>query len=348
MDWNQYKEKFYHLAMYNDKSTEYIETCLSYGKKLFEQNIPIIYDQNHLSLLVGYKLSYLIKVSNSPKHFYRIFKISKKSKKGFRTISEPLPNLKDIQKWILNEILDNINPSPYSKAFRKGYSIKDNAKFHLNQKKVLTIDIKNYFGSIKYKHVYLFFKELGYSKEVAVMLSNICVLDNELPQGAPTSPMLANLITRRLDKRIASYAIKNKIRYTRYADDMTFSGDFDEGAVIRVVKAILNSEGLKINNSKTRVRTRNQQQEVTGIVVNEKLQAPRNYRRKLRQEVYYIKKYGLQSHLDYIEEDDEIGYLRKLLGMANFVININPADSETKESYFFLKQILISHKNKRK
>lgn len=342
MNWNQYKSDFFHYAKYNGKSQEYIDVCLTYAKKIFEQNLPIIYDQYHLSLLVGYKLEYLIKVSNSSKHFYRSFKVPKRSKNEFRLISEPLPNLKDIQKWILNSILNQLEPSPYSKAFRKGYSIKDNAKFHKGQKKVLTMDIKNYFGSIKYSNVYFFFRGLSYTRSVAAMLSNICTLNDALPQGSPTSPMLANLITRNLDKRIAKYAIKNKIRYTRYADDITISGDFDVGSVIRVVKSISKSEGFKINDDKTRIRTQNQQQEVTGIVVNEKLQAPRNYRRNLRQKIHYIKKFGLQSHLDSIEENDKIGYLHTLLGMANFIININPADEEAKESYIFLKQLLFS------
>lgn len=206
------------------------------------------------------------------------------------------------------------------------------------------MDIKNYFGSIKYINVYSFFRELGYTKSIAVMLSNICTLNNSLPQGSPTSPMLANLVTRNVDKRIAGYAIKNKIRYTRYADDITISGDFEVGAVIRVVKSILKSEEFKINNGKTRVRTQNQQQEVTGIVVNEKLQVPRNYRRDLRQKVYFIKKYGLQSHLDFIKEHDKINYLYTLLGMANFIININPTDVEPKKNYNFIKHILFTHK----
>src|SRR5690625_28519 len=344
MNWNQYKNDFFHYAKYNGKSQEYVDVCLTYAKRLFEQNIPIIYDQYHLSLLVGYKLEYLIKVSNSSKHFYRSFQVPKHGNNEFRLISEPLPNLKDIQKWILNSILNQLEPSPYSKAFRKGYSIKDNAKFHKGQKKVLTMDIKNYFGSIKYSNVYSFFRELSYTKSVAVMLSNICTLNDALPQGSPTSPMLANLITRNLDKRIAKYAIKNKIRYTRYADDITMSGDFDVGTVIRVVKSISKSEGFKINDGKTRVRTQNQQQEVTGIVVNEKLQAPRKYRRDLRQNIYYIEKHGFQSHVDFIGAKDKIAYLYTLIGMANFIININPLDEEAIENYNYLKELLYKVK----
>ncbi|MEK4701362.1 retron St85 family RNA-directed DNA polymerase [Solibacillus sp. FSL R7-0668] len=342
MEWIEYKLKFYHFANFNNKDSEYIENCLEYAENLFSKNLPIIYDQKHLSLLVGYQDIYLLKVSNSQSFFYREFKIAKKNKVDFRMISEPLPNLKYIQRWILDEILSKLKPSDYSKAYKVGHSIKDNAKFHRKQKKVLTLDIENYFGSISQKRVFAFFRGQGYSKQVSVMLANLCTLNNGLPQGAPTSPMLSNLITINIDKRIAAFASKNKIRYTRYADDLTFSGDFNEGELITFVKNVLESEGFRINQSKTRVRKQHQRQEVTGIVVNEKMQASKNYRRKFRQEVYYIKKFGLESHLQKIESENQERYLYHLLGMANFILNINPQDSEVRESYDFLKELLNS------
>ncbi|MBL4963935.1 retron St85 family RNA-directed DNA polymerase [Bacillus halotolerans] len=341
MNWEEYKFKFYHYASFNGKDQDYINSCLNYAEKLFNKGLPVIYDQFHLSLLVGYDEKYLIKVSNSQELFYREFNILKKNKKDYRTISEPLPNLKNIQRWISKEILSNLEPSEYSKAFRTGYSIKDNAKFHRRQKKVLTIDLKDYFGSIDYKKVFTFFRDLGYSKPVSVMLAKICTLNDGLPQGSPTSPMLSNLITKNLDHRIAGFSRKQNIRYTRYADDLTFSGDFSEGYVIKFVKMILNSEGFTLNDSKTRVRKRNQRQEVTGIVVNEKMQASRKYRRDFRKRMYYIKKYGLNSHVEKIEAGNSLNYLYYLLGMANFIININPNDKATKEDYNYLKNLLL-------
>lgn len=254
MKWEEYKTKFYHYAIFEGKNQEYIDKCLGYAKKLFDQGLPIIYDQLHLSLLVGYEEKYLLKVSNSQELFYREFDILKKNKREYRTISEPLPNLKNIQRWILSELLSNLEPSEYSKAFRAGFSIKDNARFHRRQPKLLTIDIKDYFGSINFNKVYLFYRNLGYSKQVSVMLANLCTLNNGLPQGSPTSPMLSNLITKRLDIRISGFCKKHDIRYTRYADDLTFSGDFNEGFIIKFVKQLLQSEGFTINESKTRVR----------------------------------------------------------------------------------------------
>lgn len=344
MTWEEYKNRFYHYAIYNQKSEEYISKCLNYAEKLFAKNLPVIYDQNHLSLLVGYKKEYLFKVTNSPAMFYREFKIPKKNKLEYRCISEPLPNLKDIQRWILEHILYKLEPSEYSKAFRKGVSIKDNAKFHRKQKKVLTIDIKNYFGTISSKSVLKFFLSLGYSTSVSVMLTKLCATDEGLPQGAPTSPMLANLITINLDTRLASFANKEKIRYTRYADDLTFSGDFREGYVIKFVEKVIASEGFQLNQSKTRVRLQHQKQEVTGIVVNEKLQASRKYRRKFRQSMFYIRKYGLEAHLKNIGVYDSLSYLYHLIGVANFIRDINKNDSDVYDDYEYLKELLRKQK----
>lgn len=344
MNWEEYKDKFLHFAKFAGKNDKYIDDCLKYAEKLFLKELPVIYDVQHFSLLVGYKESYIMKVANSQEPFYREFKIPKKNKDEFRSISEPLPNLKNIQRWILDEILHKLQPSPYSKAFRIGYSIRDNARFHKNQKKVLTIDIKDYFKSICFKQVHSFFRAIGYSNQVAVTLANICILNNGLPQGAPTSPMLSNLITKRLDKRIASFTSQHGIRYTRYADDLTFSGEFEEGLIINFTREVLESEGFLINEKKTRLRKQNQQQEVTGIVVNEKLQASRNYRRTFRQKMHYIKQYGIESHITVLGIQDKMQYLYHLLGTANFILSVNPNDIEVKGNFDYLKQLLFQCK----
>src|SRR5699024_7743707 len=114
----------------------YINKWLSYAKNLYNNKLPIIYDSYHFSNLIGLDYTYLMAASNSPKHFYRRFKIPKRSG-GERVIHEPLPDLKEIQKWIVNEILSKIEVSEYSKAYRSNSSIKDNARFHIGQKTLL-------------------------------------------------------------------------------------------------------------------------------------------------------------------------------------------------------------------
>jgi RNA-directed DNA polymerase len=338
MEWGSYQEKFRDKALNSGYTEEEIDKCLIYANKLYNNRIPIIFDQVHLSLLVGYSEGYLRRASNSPNSFYRCFKIAKKSG-GEREIAEPLPSLKEIQYWILTEILYKCRVSRYAKAYIPKRSIKDNAKYHINQKIVLSIDIVDFFGSLSYTKVYQFFRNLGYARPVSTILSNLCCRKGSLPQGAPTSPALSNLLMDRVDKRIIGFTKKNKIRYTRYADDMTFSGNFDPGMVIKFVRSTLEDENLKVNEGKIRVRQQHQRQEVTGIVVNKKLQAPKELRNKLRQAVYYIEKYGLSSHLDRTK-NLKANHILHLMGIANFIIFINQSDNEAIQYITILKKYL--------
>lgn len=340
MKWENYKKHFIKEAKKESRSEDYILRCLEYAIKLFEKDLPIIYDQYHLSLLVGYDYDYLLKVSNCAELFYRQFFIPKKNG-DLRKISEPLPNLKQIQKWILEEILYKIEVSEYAKAFQKGKSIKDNARFHRNQKKVLTVDIEKFFDSISHQEVLKVFIGLGYAKGIAVMLTNLCCLKKQLPQGGITSPALSNIIMRAIDKRIVGFTKKSNIRYSRYADDMTFSGDISEGKIINFVSFALASKNLYLNPKKTRVMGQNKKQEITGIVVNRKMQASRDYRREIRKEIYFIKKFGLNSHLDKIK-CTKSNYLKHLLGKVNFALFVNPKDSELKDYFEYLKQLLTN------
>lgn len=338
MKWDLYAKNFSEAAKINNYNDIYINNCLRYAHPLFNKGLPVIFDQSHLAYLTGYSEEYLLKVSNAQRLFYRKFSIPKKNGKK-RIILEPLPNLKFVQKWILKNILYRCQVSEYAKAYIPNKSTKENARFHKGQKKLLTLDISNFFESINSKKVYFFFLKLGYSKAVAVLLTNLCCLNNKLPQGAVTSPALSNLIFYKLDLRISKFCRKYSIRYTRYADDMTFSGDFDSGMVIKFIKDILTEENFKLNDSKTRTRSNSQRQEVTGIVVNEKLQVPIELRKKIRQEVYYIKKYGLDSHLEY-KDIKNANYIKHLLGMAYYIKHINPNDNKNNSYISYLKRFL--------
>lgn len=337
-DWQHYTAKFRSEALNEGYDHEYVNACLNYASHLFKKNLPIIYDQDHLSLLVGYDINYIKGAVYDTSQFYRTFKIDKKSGAD-REISEPLPSLKEIQRWILDNILYKCPVSKFTKGFVPNLSIRDNARFHRNQKFVLKLDIKDFFPSLKSGRVFNFFKRLGYQKTVAQMLTNLCVLNKSLPQGAPTSPTLSNLIITRLDKRLSGFALKEKIRYTRYADDMTFSGDFKPSQVIKLARKVLADERLFLNERKTRLMKKHQRQIVTGVVVNEKLQAPRDLRHELRKIIYFIEKYGLDNHILFIR-DEKANYLKHLLGKANYFLHINPKDQEIQNHVKFLHKLL--------
>ncbi len=328
MEWIEYKLKFIEIAKKNKKSEIYCDKWLKYAKNLWEKGLPIIFTQNHLCALLGYDPIYVYAVSNSPIKFYRCYKIPKKTI-GERHIAEPLPNLKEIQRWILDNILYRFEVSPYAKAYIKGKSVKDNVRFHRRQKKVLTLDIKDFYDNLTNWMVFQLFIEVGYNESVAMMLTNLCCLEGSLPQGAPTSSALSNILMKDFDYKIGEFCKNSKIRFTRYADDMTFSGDFDETMIISYVKKSLKKLQLSINDSKTRVRKQGQQQEVTGIIVNYKPQIAKKVRKDIRKNMYYINKYGLQSHLMYIKEERS-RYIEHLFGLINYALFINPNDKEMK------------------
>lgn len=334
MNWDNYKNNFIYEAKKHHKNEKYISKWLEYAYNLNSKNFPIIYDQNHLCELLGFDKNYVYAISNGGKHFYRTFEINKKNG-GVRVIHESLPNLKDIQRWILKNILDYVEVSPYAKAYRKGYSVKDNVRFHRRQKKVLCLDIHSFYDSLKSNLVLGVFTDLGYIDEVAIMLTNLCCLNYRLPQGAPTSSSLSNIIMKKFDFSVSNFCRNNAIRYTRYADDMTFSGDFDEIDVIRFVRNELKKMNLKLNNQKTRVRIQGQQQLITGIVVNEKTQLPKKKRKAIRQTMYYIKKYGINEHMKF-KEVYKSHYLEHVMGIVNYGLFLNPKDAELIEYRSFL------------
>ncbi|MGX7200601.1 reverse transcriptase family protein [Enterococcus nangangensis] len=330
-EWVGYKELFKKKAVAARKTEEYISNNLAYAECLFSRGLPIIFDVKHLSLLVGIKAEYLYKVSNDSKLFYRKFLIKKKNGKK-RSIHEPFPNLKVVQNWILNNLLYCIEPSQFAKAYIPNVSIRDNVRFHKGQKQVLKLDITNFFESISEKYVYKIFKKVGYTDALSVMLSKLCTLKGSLPQGASTSSYISNLVLNDFDRAISSYCLERKIRYTRYADDLTFSGNFDSKSLINIVSFKLKSLGLSLNKEKTRLLKQNQSQMVTGIVVNEKIQVSQKYRKKIRLEMYYIKKYGLYSHMSKsCIKGDGKNYLKSLKGRIDYCLFINQKDLEMKK-----------------
>ena len=169
-------------------------------------------------------------------------------------------------------------------------------------------------------------------------------LHGSLPQGAPTSPMLSNMVFFDLDQRLFRYCRQRNIRYTRYADDMTFSGEFIAvDKLVKFVRMLVGTRKFKLNDVKTKVMRRGTCQMVTGVVVNKVLQSPKKYRDKVRQEIYYCMKYGISSHMarvvlpSWITKEEV--YVRHLLGKVNYILQINPKDAEFLKYREWLKSI---------
>lgn len=326
MNFEQYKKEFGQKASKSGYTDENITRCLEYAKPLIEKDLPVVYNTSHLSVLVGYRKEYIKRAVVYTPYFYRDFQIKKRNGK-MRSISEPLPSLKEIQDWILVNILEQVKVSPFAKAYRKNVSIIENVRFHKNQPKVVTLDLKNFFPSITAENIENIFLTLGYSKLISNLFSKLCTRDGHLPQGAPTSPYLSNIFFKKADDIIIKYCLNNDIKYTRYADDLSFSGEFNEHELIDLVDTTVSSFGLSLHPDKIKVMKQNERQSVTGIVVNEKPQVVFHKRNKLRQDMYYIMKFGLQNHMDRRKIRNK-NYIEHLLGKVNFILQLNSLDKE--------------------
>lgn len=280
---------------------------------------------------LGISAKSLYAVSNNLSKHYRKTKLPKKGG-GFRNLSVPDEVLKSIQKRIAEVLLIHMPVSRYAKAYRFGSSTLRNAKHHIGKQVVLKLDILHFFDSIRYSTVKdKVFPENIYAEPLRILLTMLCYYKDALPQGAPSSPAITNIILYEFDEQIGQWCWERGIAYTRYCDDMTFSGDFDPAEVIRFIRLELKKMGFLLNEQKIKIQRPGRQQTVTGIVVNERLSIPTDYRRKLRQELYFCRKFGIREHLQKIGlEILEDTYRMQLLGKVNYVLQVHPDDEEIK------------------
>lgn len=265
----------------------------------------------------------LYTVSNQIETHYHPVVISKKSG-GRRKLLVPDALLRTIQRNLLHHVLEEFQISEFACAYKKGTSIVDNARPHVGAKLVLKLDIQDFFDQITWILVYQnAFPGTHFPPAIRKMLTEFCCVRGRLPQGAPTSPTVSNLVMRPFDVHMGEWCREREIRYTRYCDDLTFSGVFAPEEVIRKVRGFLQVYGFELNRKKTRVLGRGNAQSVTGIVVNEKAQVSRAYRRKLRQEVYLFDRYGIKTEEG--PKNDEKERMR-LLGKMRYVLSVNPED----------------------
>lgn len=216
---------------------------------------------------------------------YHSFEIPKRGG-GSRTILAPDDDLKEVQRRILHRALPGLRAHPAVHGFEEGRSIVTNARAHVGKAVVITLDIRDFFAQTSSQRVIAYLRRIGWSRQNAAEITRLCTWQGALPQGAPTSPRLSNLVNYRLDARLAGLAAKLGADYTRYADDITFSLAKDERdavwALVRATRTILEDEGYELHPDKVSVRRRHQRQEVTGLVVNERIHLPRETRRWLR------------------------------------------------------------------
>lgn len=278
---------------------------------------------------LGFRAGTLYAVSNRLSRHYHSVRLPKKGG-GERLLSVPDPQLKAIQRRIAQVLLPLMPVSAYARAYRDGASTRHNALPHVGQPLVLKLDICHFFDAIRYSQV----KEAAfpadmYAEPIRVLLAMLCYYKDALPQGAPTSPAVSNIILYDFDEKVGAWCRSRGIAYTRYCDDLTFSGDFDPRVVRAYIEGELRALGFLLNGQKTRIQFRSKRQSVTGLVVNDRAAVPRDYRRSLRQQVYFCRKFGVEDHLAKtgcaLPRQE---YLMGLLGRVQYVLSVEPGNQE--------------------
>lgn len=297
---------------------ETAELIKEYNNRLQQNNVPIIYNLKHLREILKISLKNQDKYFGKNRNEYHSFELPKKSG-GVRVIEAPSDTLKKYQLWIKESILDKFKVSDYAKGFKKNCSILDNAKCHVGQELVINIDLKDFFPSIKYSQVFKIFAYIGYTNEVAHLLTRLCTNNhNVLPQGSPASPVISNIVSLKLDKRLSALATSFGCTYSRYADDITFSGNNYIKNIFPIVERIIIEEGFSINVNKIRLQYSYQRQEVTGLIVNKKVNVAHEIENEIKNAIYFCKKYGVDDHLKTIKCTRSF-YKEHLYGIAYFI-----------------------------
>lgn len=329
------EEYYVSIGLIPELRSQYIE----YARGILAHRVPVIFEFGDLAELLGRTTGYLAFAVNAPRSHYRIFDIPKR-RGGKRRIAAPYPALLDCQRWINSNILGKCRLHRCCHGFNPKKSIKTNALVHVGQDEILKIDIRDFFPSIKIERVISVFRNFGYSPDVSFYLASLCCLDRRLPQGAGTSPLLSNIIVRRLDSRLYGLARKSGFRYSRYADDITFSGTKIPSFFLGLVTRVLQEEGFEVQESKTRWLREGSRKIVTGINVSgDRLSVPREFKREVRRDVHFILTRGYLDHLNNRKIRNPF-YIDALCGKLSFWEWIEPEDPfvlRTRDEIFRIK-----------
>ena len=286
---------------------------------------PFIYDRYQLASVLGVTADELSRALGDIPSMYKRSRIPKKTG-GTREIREPLSPLRGMQENILRQILYSIPISEFAGAYYPGARLYRNASPHTGKRCILKMDVTDFFGSIRYDAVLSsVFNIERYPEDIGAALASLCCLDGALPQGACTSPAISNIVMEAFDDSFGRWCGKLGFSYTRYSDDITVSGSGRLYPAYLKAKAMLGDMGLELNEKKTRFITSASRQTVTGLTVNRRVRVPSDYKRKLRQELHYVLRYGLDNAADYMGVPTK-KYYQQLMGRLNYVLSIEPTN----------------------
>ena len=336
---------------------------LPYINKLRENNLPVIFSLAHLGKIIGVDYDFLHKTVNRKNESsnYKLFAIKKRTG-GRRFIHAVNGKLYKVQKYLNDEVLQKIQPHPMSFAFHSSGGIKQCAEIHCGCRWLLNFDLKDFFYSISELATYNVFLNIGFKPLLAFELARLCTtmrLPNEqkhyiklrkidmfsseeqqtfpypiypwlgvLPQGAPTSPMLSNLVAKNLDEDLYEYSQNNNFIYSRYADDLTFSAFMLPSKSIALIKReiihIIRKNGFYENPDKTHIAGPGSRKVVLGLLVDGmKPRLLKQTRLRIEQHIYCIEKFGINSAASFHGFESAYGYFNHISGLMAFINDVD-------------------------
>lgn len=304
--------------------------------------LPVIQTLDDFSFLTHISKYTIFQLSKNSAKYYRTFGVLKKSGKT-RIIAEPSRKLKGLQAWILVNILNRLKVSDSCFGFEKGSSIVDNARMHVGANIIINFDLNDFFPSVHVRRVYSIFRSIGYNTLISTILTNLTTFQSGLPQGAPTSPKLANLVLWKLDARIQGYVGKKGIVFTRYADDLTFSGIFPNRVckIIPTVKKIIEDEGFSLNDRKTRIAGTSKAKKVTGLIVNENsVGVGKKVYKLLRAKIHYLSKLETEAG---INSTDGKNLFLHIKGWLSYLNSVDP--TRYRRTRIYIQKLLVKSEN---
>ncbi|WP_439028766.1 reverse transcriptase family protein [Gordonia terrae] len=305
-------------------------------------DLPDLYDVTQLAHWLDFTVPELewfadrggwLRTARPPLRHYRTWQRPKRD--GVRLLEAPKPRMRETQRRLLRRLVEKIPAHRAARGFVPGSSAAAFAWPHTDRPVVLRVDLRHCFESITVARVRAVFRDAGYPAHIARILAELCTTttpvdelggigighaallrERHLPQGAPTSPHLANLVLRPLDRRIDGYARRHGLRYTRYGDDLALSGDsMDADRALWTVLRIVEAENFTVHDDKVRIMRRHQQQRLAGLVVNDRPQVARSDYDNLRALLHNARRHGAASQ----NHDDHPDFRAHVYGLIAWV-----------------------------
>lgn len=331
-----------------DCSEDFLKELQKESIRQQKLKLPILFGLKHLAALSDSNYQILYARMRSSDGLYRVFNIRKRTA-GYRQITVPFPSLKIVQSWINHNLLSTLQPHSASTAYTDGSSPVENARRHCGTKWLIKLDITDFFESISERQVFHVFKKLGYKKLFAFQLARLCTRTSEnslkyrkrhkrwtknqkmighLPQGAPTSPKLSNLVCLDLDERLQELAEQYGCNYSRYADDITFSADdlnrIQVSEIIKTTQYELGKFGFQRNRRKTQISPPGARKIVTGLLVDSnKPRLSKAFKERITKHLYYSKRFKPHGHCERIGFSSLPAFMDHLHGLITYAEHVD-------------------------